>query len=159
MEYKTIYRSVNGWYGEMYNGKHVKLRLIPKGRRAEHLIDSDYNVVAKRCSLCEKMTLATTDYFRADSRAYAGLQQKCKNCHNWHDKINLEGRSINGGSVNTQRPKAVRFHDDDGNCVMKVCPCCGEGKEREEYAKHSRNPDGLQTYCKKCQAENATKAL
>jgi hypothetical protein len=157
MEYKWIYRSVNGWYGEMYNGEHVKLRLIPRGRRTEHLKDSTDNVVAKRCTLCEKMTLATTDNFRADSRAYGGLQQKCRKCHLVHDKINSAGQSINGGPVRTQRPKAVRFYDDDGVCTLKVCPCCGDGKERDEYARHSRNPDGLQTYCKKCQAENAKK--
>jgi hypothetical protein len=157
MEYKSVYRSVNGWYGEVYNGKHVKLRLIPKGRRTEHLTDSDFNVVAKRCTRCCKMTLATSDYFRADRRAYAGLQQKCKSCHSNWDEVNLEGNSINGGPAHSQRPKAVRFYDDDGVCTLKVCPCCGEAKEREEYARHSRNPDGLQTYCKKCQAEYGKK--
>jgi uncharacterized C2H2 Zn-finger protein len=157
LEYKWIYRSVNGWYGETFDGDQVKLKLVPKGRKTEHLKDSTDQVVGKRCSKCGKMTLATAEYFRVDNRAHAGLQQKCKNCHSRWDEVNMVGRSIKGGPVRTQRPKALRLYDEEGLCTFKVCPCCGEGREREEYARHSRNPDGLQTYCKKCQAENAKK--
>lgn len=35
---------------------------------------------------------------------------------------------------------------------MKVCRCCGYGKECDEFHPYPRNLDGLQSFCKACQA-------
>lgn len=35
----------------------------------------------------------------------------------------------------------------------KTCPRCGKALPMEEFANHSTNLDGKQTYCRKCQAE------
>jgi hypothetical protein len=34
---------------------------------------------------------------------------------------------------------------------QKRCPKCGETKSVNEFYKHSRSTDGLQSYCKECQ--------
>ena len=36
---------------------------------------------------------------------------------------------------------------------MKVCKRCGENKPHSEYYTHQRTADGLQAWCKRCQAE------
>lgn len=43
---------------------------------------------------------------------------------------------------------------------MKTCPRCGESKSADEYARNSRNRDGLQSWCRECsrQARAAAKA-
>lgn len=150
MNYLSI-KEVNGtWTAVTSEGVIAELTLVPKGLRAEHLIDAEGNVVAKRCTRCGKMTIATLEYFRADKRRFVGLQQKCKSCHKEWDEINKAGKSINGGPKKTQKPKADRIYNDAGECLAKRCSICGEIKIRQEFRKHSKNPDGMIEYCYDC---------
>ena len=34
---------------------------------------------------------------------------------------------------------------------MKKCPCCGKGKDTEDFYKNRSLKDGLSAYCKDCQ--------
>ncbi len=51
-------------------------------------------------------------------------------------------------------------HDTDnpqGKVITfaKTCVRCGETKPAEEFHRSAKNADGLQSYCKQCQAETA----
>jgi hypothetical protein len=156
MNYVSVFKSVGKWVAETNEGQRVELTYVPR-RQNEHLIDATGEVVAKKCSVCNKMELATTEHFRVDSRRLAGLQQKCKACHSEYDKVNKRfGLSVNGGPKRTQKPKAQREFNDHGECVRKVCPSCETPKDSSQYTKWASNSDGLKEYCKDCYSSLAS---
>lgn len=42
---------------------------------------------------------------------------------------------------------------------MRTCPSCRESLPLSAFHKSARNRDGVQTYCKRCQRENANPAV
>lgn len=149
-EIKKAYEIEGQWFAERYNGEVLRLQKVPRGKSAEHYVDTDGNVIAKRCTKCGTVKLATLDNFRADSRRFVGQQSKCKSCHAKMDAINRRGLSIKGGPKKSQKARATRFYDEQGVVSEKVCPCCGKLRKRAIYREHSGNHDGLFDYCRIC---------
>ncbi|MCK1985183.1 MULTISPECIES: hypothetical protein [Peribacillus] len=138
--------------GKWFCQSNEELTLVhgEKRLRRKHLIDGTGKVVAKCCSICDEMKIATNEFFRADDRRFTGLQAKCKSCHSAMDAVNKTGASVRGGVKKTQKPRAERFYNEDGECIAKVCPGCSKRKERSGYRAASYNHDGMFPYCTDC---------
>lgn len=132
--------------GNYYNQAGEELTYVPKTQLSAHLKDADGQVVAKCCTTCSEMKIATREFFQADVRRFAGLQAKCKSCVSKRDAYFRTSDWVR----KPQKPTAQRFYNEAGECTAKVCPGCSQRKERNEYGTHLPNHDGMTPYCLDC---------
>lgn len=90
-------------------------------------------IVGKRCSECR--IVKAPDKFYSNSRCSGGIDYLCKQCRK---KIATKWRSK---------------HYYEPTKEKKQCRKCLDTKEPEEFSRNKANKDGLQSYCKACNAE------
>ena len=93
---------------------------------------------SKTCSKC-KVSIPLTE-FSKDSKAADGLRRYCKECAKKCDKERSAERKRKLESGELKYPSE------------KKCSKCNLTKKKEEFRLNSRNSDGLNSYCTRCQS-------
>jgi hypothetical protein len=140
-----FYQVDGQWVGVSGDESKEILKLVPRSKRAEHLINSVGDIVAKRCTDCGQMTLLEDFHVRV--QGLGGKDCQCKKCRIDHKKNVKNGGEKKGP---TPKPPAERVWEN-GMCIRKKCPDCNEWRDRSEYSTCSTHKDGLQTQCTTCQ--------
>lgn len=144
---KTLNEKDGVWYVD-----NVGLTHVPRTVRAEHLLNAENEVVAKRCGgICGEML--PLDSFHRCSKGFALKKSYCISCDSIRRSANFKGRDIYGNNKRPIKPKAEREYDENGVCIRKVCPNCDEWKERSEFGERNNSLDGLVSQCRKCCSE------
>lgn len=117
-------------------------KLIPRGRRAAHMVDASGEIVAKECGDCKQML--PLEAFPISSKGLGGRNSVCRDC--------MRDRREHGYTkTRIAETRRVWFR---GVCIIKQCPVCGKWKPREAYHTAQTNRDGLEIRCKECHAEH-----
>ena len=96
------------------------------------------NLWSKKCSKCGEVK--PINEFHTEFRTMEGRTAKCKDCRN------KEIKGIEDARSNRDPCEVVGVE-------RKVCAKCKLDKASVEYNKNIRRPNGLQPYCKGCEAE------
>lgn len=104
----------------------------------------------KTCTKCD--TAKPSAEFSKNRRAKDGLQSHCKACNRAYQQANrdaiLEARRPYADAVAAQRGSYYASLE----IQEKECRKCATVKPSTGFAKNSRAGDGLQSYCKECNA-------
>lgn len=131
-EFKTITKGKD-------KGKRVRMRVYD---------DVTYQVVKKRCRICEE--LQPIEYFSlSNSSPVDGRSYTCKTCRIGNKKS--DGRYEFMKSRKTGLVTQVRWYDPKTNILQKkLCTNCDKVKKVSEFTQNFSNFDNISIYCREC---------
>lgn len=134
MKQLTVTIEGKKWLSPLRNARFAEVSLseLQKQNVAQESAGCASTGKKKKCSRCNLMLPATSDYFYSDKKMRLGLKSHCKSCDG-------------------NKGKRLRYLVDG----RKVCSKCNSvlDANEENFNKNKSSLDGLRPECKKCQSE------